>query len=306
MTLLTPALLLALIQAVPEAEAQAETPSIVFEEVAKDIAAAMEAQPDPRPAVWKLTDDDTTIYLLGTFHILPNGVEWQNELIGEIVAQADQLLIEAKLPTNPLTVVSRFAGIAFSADQPPLKQRIDEQYHAKLDALIEESPFPASLFDKLDSWAVAMMLGSFGNQANEVYSLESGLYFDFSVQEKPTGELESWREQMHAFDILSAPAQKSLLQSTIAQDFDTDSMLGEWLQGNAEGMLMVWDDDPVLNAEMTEKLLQMRNGNWAIKLAARMDEPGTVLVAVGASHMVGDQSLLQLLSERGFAIERIQ
>ena len=42
-----------------------------------------------------------------------------------------------------------------------------------------------------------------------------------------------------------------------------------------------------------------RNARWADWIAARMQTPGTVFVAVGAGHLAGQDSVLVRLAERG-------
>jgi uncharacterized protein YbaP (TraB family) len=48
-----------------------------------------------------------------------------------------------------------------------------------------------------------------------------------------------------------------------------------------------------------------RNARWADWVRARMQTPGTVFVAVGAGHLVGKDSLLVRLAERGIESKRV-
>ena len=45
-----------------------------------------------RPALWKVSDADTTIYLFGTIHLLPNGIEWYNGAVATAFEAADELV----------------------------------------------------------------------------------------------------------------------------------------------------------------------------------------------------------------------
>ena len=49
---------------------------------------------DPNPAIWKLADEDTTIYLFGTFHLLPDGFLWRSPELDGVIEDADELVLE--------------------------------------------------------------------------------------------------------------------------------------------------------------------------------------------------------------------
>lgn len=57
--------------------------------------------------------------------------------------------------------------------------------------------------------------------------------------------------------------------------------------------------------EVTQALLVNRNRNWADWISKRMQQPGTVFVAVGAGHLAGSASLQAELGKRGFKVERV-
>ncbi len=49
------------------------------------------------PALWKVADEDTTIYLFGTVHALPKDVPWMRGAIGPALAASDTLVTEVDL-----------------------------------------------------------------------------------------------------------------------------------------------------------------------------------------------------------------
>jgi hypothetical protein len=51
------------------------------------------------PAMWKVADEDTTIYLFGTVHILPQGIEWYDTTIATALEGSDMLVTE--IPMDP-------------------------------------------------------------------------------------------------------------------------------------------------------------------------------------------------------------
>ena len=84
-----------------------------------------------------------------------------------------------------------------------------------------------------------------------------------------------------------------------------DAIVAEWLEGDADGLAALMNDsmtDPVL----AEWLLYNRNRNWAEWIDTRLDQPGTVFIAVGAGHLAGDKSVQDALADRGIQTERVQ
>ncbi|MFC3214551.1 TraB/GumN family protein [Novosphingobium panipatense] len=47
-----------------------------------------------RPALWKVADDDTTIWLFGTIHVLPEPVAWNQGVVARALATSEELVTE--------------------------------------------------------------------------------------------------------------------------------------------------------------------------------------------------------------------
>jgi uncharacterized protein YbaP (TraB family) len=58
--------------------------------------------------------------------------------------------------------------------------------------------------------------------------------------------------------------------------------------------------------DLKEVLLRRRNANWAWWLHSRLGQPGTVFVAVGAGHLAGEDSVVEMLKKRGLRVKRVQ
>src|SRR4249919_3394238 len=44
------------------------------------------------PAMWRVADEDTTIYLFGTIHLLPKGTQWRSPAFDKAAAGSDSLV----------------------------------------------------------------------------------------------------------------------------------------------------------------------------------------------------------------------
>ena len=52
------------------------------------------------------------------------------------------------------------------------------------------------------------------------------------------------------------------------------------------------------------KMLVERNQKWVKHIENLLGQDGNSLVVVGAAHLVGDDSILELLKRKGFAVEQ--
>ena len=63
-------------------------------------APAAAATVDADPALWVMKDDDTTIYLFGTVHVLKPGLSWFDEAVRDAFDKSDQLMLEMVMPED--------------------------------------------------------------------------------------------------------------------------------------------------------------------------------------------------------------
>lgn len=276
-------------------------------------ASPASANASPGPALWKLADEDTTIYLFGTVHILPKGRDWLTPTIDQALDGADVLITE--IPSGPASDVEAdmlvkqkgmlAEGLSVRSLLNPDELEIYEEAMGKLG-------MPVDSFDAYKPWIGALNF-SLLPSILAGYSPDHGVEEVLEREAGPNlarGSLETLEFQFSIFDNLPLDQQIDFL-ITSAESVDEavpmlDTMVDEWIEGDAEGLAILmnegFEDDPLL----AEKLLYDRNANWAEWIDQRMDEPGTVFIAVGAGHLAGEKSVQDLLEHRGFTITRVQ
>ena len=84
---------------------------------------AAAAPVDADPALWVVRDEDTTVYLFGTFHML-DGRPWFNDEIRTAFDASNELVLEAIIPDNQAELQPLFAQLAIDpAGSSPLPRR---------------------------------------------------------------------------------------------------------------------------------------------------------------------------------------
>ena len=260
-----------------------------------------------RPALWRIADADTTIYLFGTVHQLPAGLDWNSGPVARAIAESRQLVLE--LPPSAAPEIPRlFQAMALDEPVPPIATRIGTERAASLPAL--PGAFPP---DRTESWALAVLLA---NRASDDAGLsaadgvEMTLMRGFTARQLPITGLESPREQLHIFDAMPPEEQDRFLSMSIdrqPQSADRiEQLVTAWSRGDLATMDAETRNELADFPDLLHALMVARNERWAAWVRHRLDQPGVLLVAVGAGHLAGDQSVPALLERGGVRVERVQ
>lgn len=266
------------------------------------------------PALWKVADEDTTIYLFGTIHLLPKETKWRSPAFDQVAATSDTLVVETVIDDrNPAATMGELFKLAISPGLPPLLDRVPADKRDALATMVAKSGIPAQAFDKMETWAAAFMLLGVQFQGLGLDSgsgVESVLKKQFEAGGKSVGQLETNAEQLGFFDRLSEEAQRkfllSVLDDTSEMKKQFGGMLDAWARGDVKAIGDSFNRDLADAAELKDALLIRRNANWAKWVKGRLDQPGSVLVAVGAGHLAGEQSVQAMLEKDGVTVTRVQ
>lgn len=270
--------------------------------------------PGAGPAMWEVSDEDTTVVLFGTIHLLPDNSSWRTPRFEQALVNSQALVIETVIDDkNPQALAQEMAALGFSPGLPPILDRVPAEKRAALQTAITKTGIPMALFDRMESWAAAFtLLGvqfeALGLKADQ--GVESVLKARFSKDGKPIQQLETNREQLSLFDSLPENAQRLLLAGAVESPDSVraqfSAMLDAWLKGDVDSIARTFNEDLQESPELKAALLTRRNANWAEWIDRRMKTPGSALVAVGAGHLAGDVAVQRYLESKGYKVRRVQ
>jgi len=274
------------------------------------------ALPDADPALWVVKDADTTVYLFGTFHLMDGKADWFNDEVKEAFDKSQELVVEIDLPDDPAAMAAQFQPLigryAPDTQGRSLKNLLSaDEYKTLYDALTPLG-IPAGAFDPFEPWFASFMLTGAMSQKMGL-SQENGAEFILKraarQRNMTVGQVETLEGQIQMFDSMPHEAQLKQLKEAL-NDMDAMSgvlprMLTVWNNGDAAGLDAVMNESLAKDPAMRRTLLGARNEKWAEWIAERMDRPGTVFMAVGAGHLVGNDSVQTFLQKRGFQSSRV-
>jgi uncharacterized protein YbaP (TraB family) len=272
------------------------------------------APPAAHPALWEVSDPDTTIYLFGTIHLLPDNYNWRTPAIDKAISNSDTLFVETIVdPKNPAPLAAALRKIGFADGLPPLADRIDPAKRQMLETAIAKTGIPRPAFDRMKTWAAAFTL--LGVQYRDLglegeHGVEQTLKDSFGAAGKPIGELETNEQQLGFFNALPESAQRALLEGAVetpdVATADFSQMLRGWAHGDVDAIAQTFNHDLSDSPPLRQTLLEQRNANWSRWIEQRLAQPGTVMLAVGAGHLAGAGSVQSLLQRDGYRVRRIQ
>ena len=262
-----------------------------------------------RPAMWLVEDADTHIYMLGTMHALPVGTDWHGGKVAGAIGAADELMLELS-PRELAAAGEVFQELAPRSTPLAMSARLPAKALAGYRAIEGAADLDG---DRLDDWAVLVLMGQRVAQRAELSpadGVEAGLTDAFRKAGKPISGLESARTQLMLFETLDPVTQRALLvraaENSAGAERDVLAMTAAWSRGDADALAKVVNEDVEEVPAARKAIITDRNRRWTAWVARRMDQPGTVLMAVGAGHLVGDDSVLAMLAAEGYKVTRVQ
>nr|WP_315479828.1 TraB/GumN family protein [uncultured Rhodoferax sp.] len=271
----------------------------------------------PVPMLWKVSDADNSIYLLGAFHMLKASDYPLAPSVNAALADVQQVYFEVApremadpaLPAKMVQAATRTDGTTLQQAVSPATWRALQRYAAK-------NQMDVAGLQGLKPWFVGMLLALTESQKlglNPALGLDRHLMERAAQAGTPTQGLETADAQIAMLDSLDATLQDAFLQDTLREmgDFKGlfEALHTAWRQGDVAAL------ERTALAEMREQypvLYQRvnvdRNKAWLPQLDALLRDKArdNVLVVVGALHLVGSDGVVRMLADKGYRVERLR
>ncbi|MEN1959401.1 TraB/GumN family protein [Luteimonas sp. MJ246] len=290
--------------------------------VQPDVAPAA-AQAPPVPLLWKVSDEDNSLYLLGSFHLL---LPSDYPLSGDVdlaFADAEKLVFEIapdELASPQLAL--QMGQAAMRTDGSTLDEELGPELAAKLAAWgrvnaaqLAAGGMTVEVLQRFEPWFVGMMVTinqMTGLGFDPALGLDAHMGALAEAAQKPVAGLETGARQIAFLDGMDAGEQLQMLEQALGQaEAGAEQMLalhGAWRSGDTQAIIdgtitEMRRDFPALYQVINVE----RNDAWVPMLEARLREDGSddSLVVVGAMHLLGEDGVVEKLRAKGYAIERV-
>ena len=264
------------------------------------------------PALWVVKRADTTIYLFGTVHLLPNDTDWRYPALDRALAASDSLTIEL---TDDGPAHMQALVLQYGLDPAhPLIDKLSPRENAALASAAQTAGVPGGVrtLQIMRPWLAALTLAVtplLKAGLDPAHGVDKLLQAQMLAAGKPVDGLETAEQQIRFLADLPPAVELAFLRATL-HDADQGStelteLIGAWKAGDTAAIAKLEDEDlRQREPALYQRLLVERNRNWAGRIATMLQKPGTIFIAVGAAHLAGPDSVQAQLHKLGIEAAR--
>jgi len=264
------------------------------------------------PMLWAVTGKDSTVYLFGSVHVLPEGGFAVEGALSKAYEDAEKVCFEIdtrKLDPAEMTAVT--LARAVDPEGRDLFTLLGDSAD-KVRASAAAAGIDIAQFAPFEPWFAGLTVSVMALQQHG-YDVEHGVEQVIEAvvtrDDKPSCGLEEIDEQLAMLDELSPELQLELILQSIEEATEIEAvfapMLAAWRAGDEPAFARYLDEEFKAYPELAEKIIYRRNESWVSQVEAMLDGSDDVLLVVGALHLVGERGLPELLQARGHTVRRL-
>ena len=258
--------------------------------------------------VWEIAGTSNRVMLMGSIHFLrasdyplPAGMNAAYE-------QADQLYMEIDMDAlDPLA--SQGVLMSMGTSDRPLSESLSADAYAEASRRATDLGVPLTLFEQFEPWFAALSITQLRMMQlgfDPSWGVETQFMSKARTDGKTISGLETLEQQLSFLDQLDASTQEQFLLQSLEDaaiiEQQVDSIVSAWRTGDGAALEALMLEDLNAAPKLADALLVQRNRNWISQIIRLLDQPDNYLVIVGAMHLVGPDSVVTMLEERGLDV----
>ena len=257
------------------------------------------------PAIWEARDADSRVVLFGSVHMLPRDLDWRTPLLDEAMAASDQVYFETDVgPRGFLALTVKMTLAMFQSAVSPWGDLLSEEQRDRLRTAVEPLGMTLEQATTMPPWLLSMQIA--GRQLSGEDTAAGDYEFDTGVEWALQWDLDPDRKAYfetpgQQFDLLASGTLEEQVEGLFAlidETADTealDNMITAWAAGDGEAIASMVAPKTEAEEAAIDMLLLARNHNWMREIERLLAENRENLIVVGAAHLVGEGSVLDLL-----------
>lgn len=268
----------------------------------------------PDPALWKISDHDSDIYLFGTVHILRPDLEWRSDKVDAAFQASGTVVFEAPADqSDPAKMQAMIMQYGLNQGGATLSSLMSEQGRQDFNQVLAQLNIAGSAanFEPLRPWLVSITLAALQIQAtggDPNAGVERILGAEALASGKAIAYFETDEQQMQMLSSMSPEAELYMLEDGLRQLKENPEQVSDlvtyWRAGDMDALTELLLASLGSQEEVYETILIARNKDWVQQLKQMLDGSGNVFVAVGTAHLAGDHSVQDYLRKEGIKVVR--
>lgn len=265
------------------------------------------------PLLWVLRDSDSTVYLYGTIHLRRQGGAWGGPKAKAAFEESQRLWTEILLdPAQEAAGAQTVLSLGLDPTRK-LSDRIDPAKKPALAEAVAALGMPVQAIEPMRPWLASMTL-LIGTLTKAGYDPMRGVDRLLDAEARAAGKtlksFETSSEQVQFLAGLTDSVQLDLLHHTLEEFKKGPELMKQleaaWEQGDeSELRRLAVDEMRNTHPELDKILLSDRNQRWAEKIGEILAGSGVDFIAVGAAHLIGPESVQEMLAKRNLKATRV-
>ncbi len=265
-----------------------------------------QAGAENRGLLWAVKGQHCTVWLMGSLHFARQDIYPLSRATQAAFAKATTLVVEVDIATVTQQDMESMGALAIY----PQGETLVDHLSAELLAEFREAGMDLAPYNAMRPWYAAMTataakLMELGFDPQ--YGLD--LYFITRAHQQglPVLELESVSEQFMLMKNVSERDEVQFMRLLLDDISDMkrqlEALFAFWAKGDAQGMGQELFGDKLARPEvipLIDAIYHQRNKTMTQKISTYLGGNKDIFVVVGAGHLVGEQSIIELLRQRGF------
>jgi uncharacterized protein YbaP (TraB family) len=263
--------------------------------------------------LWVVTSTGTRHYLAGSVHVLKEEDYPLNQPILNAFKSSEAIVVESDPYNAHPEELERLVQMYHRySDGGSLQTTVSNKTFELVRSKAGEFGLDLARLNQLKPWVAEAI---FTSLAFPLIGLdhEHGLDKYFVDQANEVGKqvhtLEALEDQYRFCDSIPLKAQERDLINTLSSFEKVKANLEEirrsWLFGDVEGMEALLLEYIRMFPEAHEILITKRNQNWLPHIKSHLQDQRSVLIAVGVTHLVGENGIIRALQKEGYSIEQL-
>lgn len=271
-----------------------------------------DAAPPPAPALWRISDEDSAVYIFGAIGLSPQGAPWRSRTVARAIDASETVWFEAPVdePSAQAAANRIFSEEGMLPKGERLSSLLPSEAAEALAAIAEQSGLTAEALEPLRPWAAFVVLSARIEPATDAETVDAAILREARGRGRQLRYFDTIEDSLRILTEMPEGRQVELVSQLIAgferQRAEARAGFEAWRTGDLEAA-DAYLNEPLRGAspEVYKRLVTDRIETIAGDIGAILKAPETAFIALNAGYLVGPDALPEALGRAGFKVERI-
>ncbi|MBN1782662.1 TraB/GumN family protein [bacterium] len=261
--------------------------------------------------LWTADGPDFSVSILGSIHVLGAADYPLDPAIESAYRNAEAVYFEIDMDSTSLPAVQGKIMMAGMLKGQTLSDVLGDSVSGELKKMLLRFNVPFETVQAFKPWFVASMLTMIKLNAlgvGQQYGVDQYFYGKALGDQKRRGSMEAIADQIGCFSAMDKAMEQALLLETLnsldSLEYEFLELKTAWATGDVMAIDSLMNRDMDDYPELSKVLVGDRNRKWAERVKRIVRNRENAMIIVGAGHLVGKESLIELLGREGMVFEQ--